>query len=149
MNVSSLPGGMPRNPAGSKLVMAEWTAPGTPQGRSPDWIAPLHSHRNDDEAWYVLEGRLGFRIGEDTVYAGANEAVVVPSGTPHTYWNSDPEASRYLIIMTANVSALIEVIHATPQRDADFDEGAVRQIRFGAIYLISIANVPEEAPRFQ
>lgn len=118
MNVSSLIGGISLKPAGSKLVIAEWSAPGTPPGSAPEWIAPLHLHRHDDEAWYVLEGTLGFRIGDESVEAGANEAVIVPSGTPHTYWNPKPETARYLIMMTANVSDLIDAIHAAAQRDA-------------------------------
>lgn len=42
---SALSDGIPLKPAGSKLVIAEWTAPGTPLGSSPEWIAPLHLHR--------------------------------------------------------------------------------------------------------
>jgi hypothetical protein len=26
------------------------------------WIAPLHVHHHDDEAWYVLSRQLGFRL---------------------------------------------------------------------------------------
>lgn len=117
MFISALTDGIPLKPAGSKLVIAEWTAPGTPLGSMPEWIAPLHLHRNDDEAWYVLEGTLGFRIGDEDIEAGAGQAVIVPGGTPHTYWNPKPETARYLIIMTANVSSLIDAIHGATKRD--------------------------------
>jgi mannose-6-phosphate isomerase-like protein (cupin superfamily) len=42
-------------PAGSQLVLAEWTAEGS-TGDKPLYQAPLHEH-SEDEAWYVLEGR--------------------------------------------------------------------------------------------
>lgn len=42
------------------FVVADWTDPGTHPGRP---IAPPHIHRSDDEAWFVMSGRLGFRIG--------------------------------------------------------------------------------------
>ena len=93
-------------------------ASGTEAG-SPRWIAPLHLHHNDDEAWYVLEGKLCVRVGEETVEAGPGAAVLVPRGTPHTYWNPDPAPLRYLLIMTAKIHQLIQAIHATQDRSAD------------------------------
>jgi len=131
---SALTDGIPLKPAGSKLVIAEWPAPGTPPGSSPEWIAPLHLHLHDDEAWYVLEGMLGFRIGDEVVEAEAGQAVIVPAGTPHTYWNPKPETARYLIVMTAKVSSLIDAIHAAATRD----EAAMKELfaRFDSELLI-------------
>lgn len=47
----------------SDFVIVEWTDSGESEW---EWIAPLHVHHADDEAWYVLEGVLRFRIGDDT-----------------------------------------------------------------------------------
>src|SRR5260370_4825698 len=68
------------------FVIAEWCDPGGPPG-PPRLIAPPHLHRSDDEAWYVLEGTLRVRVGNEEVEARAGSAVFVPPGTPHTYWN--------------------------------------------------------------
>lgn len=95
---------------GSDFVIAEWKDAGGPPG-PPRWIAPLHLHRNDDEAWYVLEGTLCVRVGKNVVEARAGSAVFVPRGTVHTYWNPDSGLVRYLIVMTSNVYALIQDIH--------------------------------------
>lgn len=97
------------------FVLAEWRDPGAPPG-PPRWIAPLHLHHNDDEAWYVLEGRLCVKMGDDVVEAGAGAAVIAPRGTPHTYWNPDPTPVRYLLIMTSTIYQLIQAIHATTDR---------------------------------
>ena len=100
---------------GSDFVIAEWKDAGGPPG-PPRWIAPLHLHRNDDEAWYVLEGTLCVRVGNDVVEAKAGAAVLVARGTPHTYWNPGPGLVRYLLVMTSNIYSLIKDIHAMTER---------------------------------
>jgi len=100
---------------GSDFVIAEWKDAGGPPG-PPRWIAPLHLHRNDDEAWYVLEGTLCVSKGNDVVEAKAGSAVFVPRGTPHTYWNPGTELVRYLLVMTSNIYSLIQDIHAMKER---------------------------------
>jgi len=97
------------------FVVAEWRDPGTPAG-PPRLIAPLHLHRKDDEAWYILEGTLRVRVGNEEVEVRAGSGVLVPRGTPHTYWNPSPEPARYLLVMSANVYRLIQAIHAMKER---------------------------------
>jgi len=45
---------------------------------------PLHIHRNEDEAWYILDGRMTFYVGDTALEAGPGSFVFAPSGTPHT-----------------------------------------------------------------
>jgi len=96
-------------------VIAEWKDTGGPPG-PPRWIAPLHLHRNDDEAWYVLEGVLHVRVGSDVFEAGAGSAVLALRGMPHTYWNPGPGLVRYLLVMTSNIYSLIQDIHSMQDR---------------------------------
>jgi mannose-6-phosphate isomerase-like protein (cupin superfamily) len=103
-------------PAGADFVLAEWRDPGGGFD-PPRYIAPLHVHHRDDEAWYVLDGALRFRLGDRTVEAEAGGAVIAPRGTPHTYWNPRPGPARYLLVMTATIRALIDAIHALEARD--------------------------------
>ena len=103
---------------GANFVVAEWKDEGGPPGPAR-WIAPLHLHRNDDEAWYVLEGTLCVRVGKEIVEATAGSAVFVRRGTPHTYWNPGPGLIRYLLVMTSNVYSLIQDIHALTDRSPD------------------------------
>jgi mannose-6-phosphate isomerase-like protein (cupin superfamily) len=79
-------------------------------------IAPLHVHYSDDEAWYVLEGTLGFRLGDEEIEARPGAAVFVPRGTPHTYWNARREPARYLIVMTQTTWRLVEEVHSIEER---------------------------------
>jgi mannose-6-phosphate isomerase-like protein (cupin superfamily) len=104
-------------PAGSRLVLAEWTALGS-TGDEPLYQAPLHQHA-EDEAWYVLQGMLAVRVGEDVHTIPAAGAVIVPGGTAHTFWNPRPDPARYLLVMGARTFALIQAIHATDDRSPD------------------------------
>src|SRR5258708_26934480 len=97
------------------FVIAEWQDPGG-VSEQPRFIAPLHLHRTDDEAWYVLEGTLRIKVGGDEVELRAGSGVLVPRGTPHTYWNPSPDRVRYLLIMTPNIFQLFQDIHALKDR---------------------------------
>jgi len=99
------------------FVVAEWSDAGE---TSRDWpIAPLHVHHRDDEAWYVLEGTLGFRLGDDEVEVGAGSAVFAPRGVPHTFWNAGPGEARYLLVMSTRIARLIEELHSGAGQDPD------------------------------
>jgi mannose-6-phosphate isomerase-like protein (cupin superfamily) len=107
--VSPLAGGQAGGGDGD-FVLVEWADSGEGQY---EWIAPLHVHHADDEAWYVLEGTLKFRLAEEIFEAGAGSAVVAPKGTPHAYGNARPgERARYLLVMTPKIRALVEALHA-------------------------------------
>jgi quercetin dioxygenase-like cupin family protein len=105
MFIERLAGGSLGSP-NDNFVVVEWTAEiGT------RWIAPLHIHHTDDEAWYVLEGTLGFRLGDDEIEAPAGSAVLARRETPHTYWNAGDFPARYLLVLTPNIARLLEEIH--------------------------------------
>ncbi|MDP4501504.1 cupin domain-containing protein [Nonomuraea turcica] len=99
---------------GSFLV-AEWSDPGS----TPGYIAPPHRHLRDDEIWYVLEGTLRFRLGDDEVEAEAGAAVVGPAGVPHTFWNPSRSPARYLVVMSPGTVRLIEEVHSVPDRSGE------------------------------
>lgn len=72
-----------------------------------EWVAepevtgtPLHIHRVTDEAFYVLEGTFGFRVGEETVEAAAGSFVFAPKGIEHAYWNLGPVPAKMLITIS-------------------------------------------------
>jgi cupin domain len=96
--------------AGHDFVLAEWVDDGESSAERP--VAPLHRHLTDDEAWYVLEGTLGFVRGDERLEAPAGAAVLVPAGVAHTFWNAGPGRARYLILMTPRVASLVAGLHS-------------------------------------
>ena len=72
--------------------------------------APLHLHRKEDEAFYVLEGEMTFRIGEETIKARPRSFVFGPRDVPHTY-TVDSGPARLLFLLSP--SGFEEFIYAT------------------------------------
>src|SRR5215467_14416618 len=95
---------------GEDFVVVEWRA-GTDTSRERP-VAGLHVHHEDDEAWYVLEGTLGLQVGGEIVTAPAGTAVLVPKGTPHSYWNAGEGEARYVLVMTPRIAALVAELHS-------------------------------------
>jgi mannose-6-phosphate isomerase-like protein (cupin superfamily) len=92
--------------SGDDFVLVQWTAE-----VGDHWIAPLHVHHDDDEAWYVLQGRLGFLLGGEEFEVGPGSAVLARRGTPHTYRNAGDVEAEYLLVMPPRIATLIEAIH--------------------------------------
>lgn len=109
-----VPGESKLAPAGTDLALAEWTTRGS-TAPTPEYQAPLHIHHHDDEAWYVLDGRLRVRVGDDEYDVPAGSAIIAPRGRPHTFWNPDPDPVRYLLVMSAQTSALLDALHSGQQ----------------------------------
>jgi mannose-6-phosphate isomerase-like protein (cupin superfamily) len=96
-------------------VIVEWSDTGDSEW---EWIAPMHVHHSDDEAWYVLEGALRFRVGDEAFEAGPGAAVWAPKRTPHAYGNARRGTPvRYLLVMTPRIRALVEALHAPGASD--------------------------------
>ena len=47
--------------------------------------APLHVHHSLDDTWYVLDGEMIVRCGDDTTVVGPGHWVSMPRGVPHTF----------------------------------------------------------------
>jgi quercetin dioxygenase-like cupin family protein len=63
-------------------------------------VTPLHRHREDDEAFYVLDGELTFYLGDaEPLRTCAGAFVHIPGGTVHAF-RVDSTTARYLIITT-------------------------------------------------
>jgi len=63
-------------------------------------VAPVHKHSREDEYSYVIQGRMGALLGEDTVYAQVGDFVFKPREQWHTFWNPDDEPCRILEIIS-------------------------------------------------
>jgi uncharacterized cupin superfamily protein len=62
--------------------------------------SPVHTHRNEDEYSYILEGEVGLEIGEDELVTRPGDLVFKPRGVPHAFWNPSDEPARLLEIIS-------------------------------------------------
>ncbi len=62
---------------------------------------PFHRHENEDEAWYVLEGRIVFHLeGGRKLTCGPGSYVHVPAGVAHGFRTETP--TRLLVLSAPN-----------------------------------------------
>lgn len=73
----------------------------------------MHVHHDDDEAWHMLEGTMTFRFPDSEIEVGPGHTMHVPAGTPHTFREAHGP-TRYLMILTPRLDALIAELHRTP-----------------------------------
>lgn len=57
-----------------------------------------HSHEDNDDLFYVLEGTASILIGDDWITARAGAFVCAPAGTPHDFANHSDAPMRLLNI---------------------------------------------------
>jgi mannose-6-phosphate isomerase-like protein (cupin superfamily) len=67
---------------------------------APGYMVPPHTHHDTDEWSYVLEGRIGARIGDDEFTAEPGSWILKPRGVMHTFWNAGPEPGRIIELLT-------------------------------------------------
>src|SRR3954451_1612091 len=58
--------------------------------------APLHYHHVLIESFYVLEGEIWFRIGDEEITLGSGGFALVQPGTPHSFANHTDAPARML-----------------------------------------------------
>jgi mannose-6-phosphate isomerase-like protein (cupin superfamily) len=67
-----------------------------PAGSSP----PLHVHHREDESFWVLEGRVRFRCGDEDIEAEPGSFVFLPREVPHTFVVEGDETAHILTLLT-------------------------------------------------
>jgi mannose-6-phosphate isomerase-like protein (cupin superfamily) len=55
-----------------------------------------HYHERHADSFYVLEGELEVRVGDETVRAGPGMYVLAPPGVVHAFTNPGPGRARFL-----------------------------------------------------
>jgi mannose-6-phosphate isomerase-like protein (cupin superfamily) len=104
----------------------------TPSGRRR-FAAPLHTHADEDEISYVLEGEVGMQIGDRELRAGPGTLVFKPRGVPHAFWNPGDAPARMLeLISPAGFEHYFEEaadLYASGPRDAELAAELRRRYR--------------------
>jgi quercetin dioxygenase-like cupin family protein len=62
----------------------------------PGVATPLHVHTNEAEAFYVLDGTMTYRAGEDLHDLSAGSFIYLPKGLPHAFRVTGSTPVRFL-----------------------------------------------------
>lgn len=73
-----------------------------------------HRHKTQEEIYFVIGGKLQFKLGDDIVELEKGQAVRVPCSTWRGVWNDEPEDAELVIVSTRI---------ADPREDGEFLEG--------------------------
>jgi quercetin dioxygenase-like cupin family protein len=71
-----------------RQCFSEWTVDPGDDGPPP------HLHREHQEAFYVVEGTLSFRAGEEAIEADVGSFILIPPGVIHTFSNRTEAPAR-------------------------------------------------------
>ncbi len=65
-----------------------------PVGAAP----PLHVHDDLDDTWFILEGQMVVRCGDEELVVGAGHWVSMPRGVPHTFLVIGEQEAKILLV---------------------------------------------------
>jgi quercetin dioxygenase-like cupin family protein len=102
----------------------------------PDgFVAAAHVHPSQTERFDILEGTLEFRVGGETVRAGAGDELVVPPGMPHRFRNVGGEDARFLVEVrpALKFESLIETMFTLAVEGKTGRRGLPRPLRLAVI----------------
>ncbi len=106
---------------GGDFSLMERTLP--PGGRTP----PAHRHATCSEAFFVLDGMVGFWLDGADLTGAPGDFLLVERGAAHTFGNQSGEPARLLVLHAPAMDAYFEELHrlwsggAPPERQAERD----------------------------
>lgn len=68
-------------------------------------VPPPHSHSNNEEIVYVLEGMLRYTVGSETRDLAPGQTMHTPKGVAHGFSNPFARTARALIILSPDIGA--------------------------------------------
>jgi quercetin dioxygenase-like cupin family protein len=119
--------------SGGAYALVELTGP---KGDMP----PLHLHTREDEAFYVLEGRMTVFLADRMIELKAGESALAPRGVPHVY-RVESDGARWLALVSpAGFETFVRQVATTPGL------GPAELTKIAAEYGIEILGPPGTLP---
>ena len=103
---------------------------------APGSKVPAHSHREEDEAFYILAGQFEFLVGETRFTATSGAFAFAPRGTVHEFTNIGNEMGRMLVTVTPGTQhegLFREIVALTEQhsRPPDMSQVVELALKYG------------------
>jgi len=71
---------------------------------------PPHIHHREEEQFYILEGELTFRVGDQTLQASAGDFVHIPRETVHAFKNGPRPAKLLATFSPAGIEQFFQEV---------------------------------------
>jgi quercetin dioxygenase-like cupin family protein len=99
------------------------------------FVAAAHVHPHQSERFEVLEGVLGLRVDGNELLAVPGDVAVVPSGTPHRFWNAGRGRVRFLceVRPALQFESLIETMFSLAAEGKTNRKGMPNPLRLAVI----------------
>ncbi|MDA7085031.1 cupin domain-containing protein [Pseudomonas sp. SA3-5] len=68
-------------------------------------VPPPHSHSNNEECLYVLQGTLRYTVGTETRDLTPGQGMSTPKGVVHAFSNPFTETARALVVQSPDIGA--------------------------------------------
>lgn len=66
-------------------------------------VPPPHSHRDNEEFFYVVEGAIHYSVDDDARELKPGEWMSTPRGAVHGFRNTGTQAARALVVLTPDI----------------------------------------------
>jgi len=87
----------------------------------------MHTHDNEDELVYLLEGEIEVTVGQSTMTATAGTSALLPKGIPHGYSNTGSTPSRLLaVLMPGKLDTFFLALNRELAADREHEEHIAR-----------------------
>jgi len=92
---------------------------------------PLHSHSQEDEIVYVVQGDVTFYVDGDRLERTAGSCMLLPKGSEHTYSVESEEARLLVLLMPAGLEGYYQELNEFVGAEQDIDRLITVSARYG------------------
>lgn len=96
---------------------------------------PMHVHKNEDETFYVAEGKVAFTTGDGEVVGTAGTCVNLPRGLPHGYRLVAPNSRLVLTISPGTLVPMFRELASLPPGEPDMEAVAAVVNRYDVNFV--------------
>ncbi len=68
-------------------------------------VPPPHSHRHNEEFFYVVEGSIGYSVDNESRELAPGQWMSTPRGSVHAFRNTGTQTARALVVLTPDIGA--------------------------------------------
>ena len=96
---------------------------------------PLHSHSEEDELVYVVQGEVTFYLDGNRLECPAGTCVFLPKGSAHTHSIESAEAKLLVLLMPAGLEGYYLDLDGSGDPEQDVDRMITVSARYGVNIL--------------